>query len=73
MRNSIGSGGSFGFSGGLSVFCGKSTSTGIDWIGMVTMKMISSTNITSTSGVTLISAIAPWLDFAEKAIVRSPY
>src|SRR5690606_9196747 len=67
MRRLIGSGGSFGFSGGFSVFCGRSTSTGTDWIGMVTMKLISSTSITSTRGVTLMSHIAP-LPPVEKAM-----
>src|SRR5688500_15914916 len=38
---------------------GRSTSTPDDNIGVTTMKMISSTSTTSTSGVTLMSAIAP--------------
>ena len=43
------------FSGLASVF-GRSTDTPEVISGAVTMKMISSTSITSTSGVTLISA-----------------
>jgi hypothetical protein len=40
------------------VVCGRSTSMPCCISGAVTMKMISSTNITSTNGVTLISDIA---------------
>ena len=73
IRNSIGSGGSFAWGGGFRDFCGRSTSTGTDWIGMVTMKMINSTSSTSTRGVTLMSAIAlpPALELNDISI--SPY
>ena len=42
---------------GLADVFGRSTGTPTVNNGAVTMKMISSTNITSTKGVTLISAI----------------
>ena len=49
--------GSFGsLIGGASV-CGRSTGTPTVSSGAVTMKTTSSTSMTSTSGVTLISAI----------------
>src|SRR5690606_18583860 len=51
---------------------GNSTLTLCDIKGAVIMKMISSTSITSTSGVTLISAIGPPLSLPElKAISNS--
>jgi hypothetical protein len=53
----IGSGGFSG--GGLSVGCGRSILILCDSIGTVIMKMINNTSITSTSGVTLMSAIGP--------------
>src|SRR4029079_4916114 len=53
----IGCGGSW--SGGVGVGCGRSIGILCDSIGTVIMKMISSTSITSTSGVTLMSAIGP--------------
>ena len=53
-----GSGGSRGVGGGLVEGCGRSTWIGYDRAGVVTMKMISSTSMTSTSGVTLISAMS---------------
>ena len=43
----------------FAVVAGKSTSSPWVIIGAVTMKMISNTNITSTRGVTLISATNP--------------
>jgi hypothetical protein len=42
---------------GLARLSGRSTGTAAVSKGAVTMKMISSTSMTSTSGVTLISAI----------------
>src|SRR5690606_8942633 len=63
--------GSLGFSGGFVERCGRSMSMGYDRIGAVTMKMISSTSITSTRGVTLMSHIAELVPpELEKAIVR---
>src|SRR5688500_1054918 len=57
-----------GFS--ASVACGSSTLTLCDINGAVIMKMMSSTSITSTRGVTLISAIGPPLSLPElKAMV----
>src|SRR6478735_973683 len=53
----IGSGGLSG--GGLSVGWGRSILILCDSIGTVIMKMISSTSITSTSGVTFMSDIGP--------------
>jgi len=69
-RNSIGGGGSTRGTWGV-VGCGRSTGIGQDTSGAVTMKMISSTSITSTSGVTLISAIGPELPAALNAMLRS--
>src|SRR5579872_5661275 len=43
--------------------CGRSTGTPATSSGAVTMKMISSTSITSTSGVMLISDIGGWRPF----------
>ena len=45
------------WSSALARLSGRFTGTPLASIGAVTMKMISSTSITSTSGVTLISAI----------------
>ena len=68
----IGSGGFSTFGGGTFDFCGRST-----WIwyvigGAVTMKMISNTSITSTSGVTFMSAIAPPEELELNAIFVRP-
>src|SRR5688572_18271696 len=60
------------------VFSSRLASGSLTWIlcvisGAVIMKMINNTNITSTRGVTLISAIGPPLSLPElKAIVRTP-
>ena len=64
IRRLMGSGGLTGGGGGLFVGCGRLMSIGYDRTGAVTMKMMSRTSITSTSGVTLMSAIAwpPELD-----------
>ena len=48
--------GSLGSSGRAAFACGRSTFTPAASKGAVTMKMINSTSITSTSGVTLMSA-----------------
>ena len=45
--------------GGLGLGCGRSTLILCANTGAVIMKMMSSTSSTSTSGVTLISAIGP--------------
>ena len=52
---------SFPVSSGMvwALASGRFTSTPVCNIGAVTMKMISNTSMTSTSGVTLISARAP--------------
>ena len=64
-------GGDFALSGFFSsTVSGNLTLTLWFISGVVIMKMISSTNITSTRGVTLISAIGPPLSLPElKAIV----
>ena len=49
--------GSFGSVIGGALVCGRSTGTPTVSSGAATMKMTSSTSITSTIGVTLISAI----------------
>ena len=49
--------GSLFCSSAAALLSGRSTWTPVDEQGAVTMKMISSTSITSTIGVTLISAI----------------
>src|SRR5207342_2318102 len=73
MRSLIGSGGVVS-GGGWFVRCGKSMSIGYDRIGAVTMKMISNTSITSTRGVTLMSAIGmPVAELELKAILGAPY
>src|SRR5438309_259495 len=55
----IGSGGLSICGGGLLVGCGKSILMRCVSIGAVIMKMIRSTSMTSTNGVTLMSDIAP--------------
>src|SRR5690606_36075878 len=72
MRSRTGSGGSTGFCGGFVERCGRSMSIGYDSCGAVTMKMMSSTSITSQSGMMLMSAIGPSPEPEEKAMVQTP-
>src|SRR5262245_52581526 len=51
---------------------GSCTSTPRDSIGVTTMKMMSSTSTTSTSGVTLMSAITPEEGLAFTVACRAP-
>src|SRR3954449_6790999 len=51
-----------------STFGGTSTSSPICRIGVATMKMMSSTSTTSTSGVMLISDRTPWPEPADMDI-----
>src|SRR5690606_22839332 len=72
IRSRIGSGGSTGLTGGFVERCGRSMSIGYDSWGAVTMKMMSSTSITSQSGMMLMSAIGPSPESEEKAMVQTP-
>ncbi|MCY1451433.1 hypothetical protein D9M71_683000 [compost metagenome] len=67
-RSSIGGGGSVGGTT-VVVRCGRLTGMGKDTIGAVTMKMINNTSITSTNGVTLISASGPDVAAARNAML----
>ena len=67
IRMRIGGGGMPG-GGGMVLGCGRSTWIGYDSGGTVTMKMISSTSMMSTRGVTLMSAIGPPPELEANAI-----
>jgi subtilisin family serine protease len=57
---------------GVAAVCGKSTVTPVVIIGAATMKIISKTNITSTSGVTFISEMGSFSVNLWPAMVYCP-